>query len=78
VFDAKKRLEKALVMGRPLSCVSYMNDQGDLLCGMGEEVVVIRAGTYAAEVIEENQAAAAAAVEAWGDAVAAAGKRGRV
>ena len=39
IFDHKKRLERSLVLGQPLSCVSHLNDAGDVLVGMDDKLV---------------------------------------
>ena len=69
IFDSKKRLERSLVMGQPLSCVSHLNDAGDVLVGMDDKLVVIRTATYAAEVDIELRQKQSAILADWDEAV---------
>jgi len=46
VFDSEKRLEQAMAMESPISCVCYLNGKGDILAGFGDRLIVIRANLY--------------------------------
>jgi len=46
VFDNEKRLEAALALEAPVSCVCYLNTSGDILAGLGDKLIVIRASVH--------------------------------
>jgi len=46
VFDAKKRLEQALALESPVSCVNYLNEQGDIIAGFGDRLIMISSSLY--------------------------------
>ena len=46
VFDRDKTLKRSLYLSNPLSCCCYLNDEGDILLGIGNRLVVVRASKY--------------------------------
>lgn len=46
VFDATKRLERALALEAPVSCACYLNDNGDIVAGMRDKLLIVRVNTY--------------------------------
>lgn len=46
MFDRDKTLKRSLYLSNPLSCCCYLNDEGDILLGIGNRLVVVRASKY--------------------------------
>ncbi len=46
VFDRDKTLKSGLYLATPISCCCYLNDDGDILLGLGNRLVVVKASKY--------------------------------
>lgn len=46
VFDRDKTLKKVIYLATPLTCCCYLNDEGDILIGIGSRLVVVKADLY--------------------------------
>ena len=46
VFDRDKTLKRSLYLAHPVSCCCYLNDEGDILLGIANRLVVVRASKY--------------------------------
>ena len=46
LWSAERRLARTVRLGRAVSCACFLNDAGDLLCGIGEELVLVQARMY--------------------------------
>jgi WD40 repeat protein len=46
LWDVQRRLVRTVLIARPVTCACFLNNTGDLLCGIGHELVIIRSNLY--------------------------------
>ena len=54
LWNAERRLARTVRLGRAVSCACFLNHAGDLLCGIGEELVLVQARMYNCAPAQRN------------------------
>lgn len=46
LWDVQRRLVRTVLIARAVTCACFLNNSGDLVCGIGHELVIIRSNLY--------------------------------